>query len=234
MSNMDSAEVDKFQSFASNWWDADGPVRTLHDINPLRLQYIQENTPGGLRGKKVLDIGCGGGILSEAMARQGAEVLGIDMASDAIAVATQHAQQQALQVRYGVQAVEELAEQEAGQYDLVTCMEMLEHVPDPAAIVSACAKLVKPGGDVFLSTLNRNPKSYLYAIVGAEYLLGLLPRGTHDYEKFLRPSELLEMTRGAGLRMRDLRGMAYDPWRHQARLTGDVSVNYLCHCQKGT
>ena len=232
MSNMDSAELDKFGSFASTWWDADGPVKTLHEINPLRLQYVQENTPGGLRGKRVLDIGCGGGILSESIARQGAEVLGIDLAADAIEVARQHAEQQGVALRYRVVAAEDLAAEAAGQYDVVTCMEMLEHVPDPEPIIAACATLLKPGGDVFLSTINRNPKSYLYAIVGAEYLLGLLPRGTHDYEKFLRPSELLEMTRKAGLRMRDLRGMAYDPWRHQAQLSSDVSVNYLCHCQK--
>ncbi|MEY2340723.1 bifunctional 2-polyprenyl-6-hydroxyphenol methylase/3-demethylubiquinol 3-O-methyltransferase UbiG [Acidithiobacillus sp. IBUN Pt1247-S3] len=232
MSNLDQTEIDKFQSFANTWWDAQGPLHTLHEINPVRLQYIAEKVPEGLRGKRVLDVGCGAGILSESMARQGAKVLGIDLAAEAIQAGQQHAQEQCVDIQYQVIAVEDLATAEPESYDVVTCMEMLEHVPDPAAIIASCAKLVKPGGDVFLSTLNRNPKSYLYAIVGAEYLLGLLPRGTHDYEKFLRPSELLDMIRESGLRLRDLQGMHYDPWRRTARLAGDVSVNYLCHCQK--
>ncbi|MBU2753593.1 bifunctional 2-polyprenyl-6-hydroxyphenol methylase/3-demethylubiquinol 3-O-methyltransferase UbiG [Acidithiobacillus sp. CV18-2] len=232
MSNLDPAEIDKFQSFANTWWDPQGPLHTLHEINPLRLQYINEKVSGGLRGKRVLDVGCGAGILSESMAWQGAEVLGIDLAEDAIQAGKQHAVERGIEMQYRAVAVEDLAAAEPDSYDVVTCMEMLEHVPDPASIIASCAKLVKPGGSVFLSTLNRNPKSYLYAIVGAEYLLGLLPRGTHDYEKFLRPSELLDMIRASGLRLRDLQGMHYDPWRRVARLTGDVSVNYLCHCQK--
>ncbi|WP_308388502.1 bifunctional 2-polyprenyl-6-hydroxyphenol methylase/3-demethylubiquinol 3-O-methyltransferase UbiG [Acidithiobacillus sp. AMEEHan] len=232
MSNLDPAEIDKFQSLANTWWDSQGPLHTLHEINPVRLHYINEKVPGGLCGKRVLDVGCGAGILSESMARQGAQVLGIDLAEDALRAGKQHAAEQGVEIQYRSVAVEDLAAAEPESFDVVTCMEMLEHVPDPAAIIAACAKLVKAGGDAFFSTLNRNPKSYLYAIVGAEYLLGLLPRGTHDYEKFLRPSELLDMVRDGGLRLRDLQGMHYDPWRRTARLTGDVSVNYLCHCQK--
>ena len=233
-SNLDPGEIRKFQSLANDWWDIQGPLHTLHEINPVRLEYLQQSVAGGVRGKRILDVGCGAGILSEAMARQGAEVLGIDLAEDAIAAGRHHAQEESVTLQYRVIAVEELAAAEPASYDVVTCMEMLEHVPDPASIVSACGKLVKPGGDVFLSTLNRNPKSYLYAIVGAEYILGLLPRGTHDYEKFLRPSELLEMVRSAGLRIQDVRGLHYDPWRHNACLTDDVSVNYLCHCRRPT
>ena len=233
-SNLDPGEIQKFQSLANDWWDIQGPLHTLHEINPVRLEYLQRSVAGGVRGKRILDVGCGAGILSEAMARQGAEVLGIDLAEDAIAAGRHHAQEQSVTLQYRVIAVEELAAAEPASYDVVTCMEMLEHVPDPASVVSACGKLVKPGGDVFLSTLNRNPKSYLYAIVGAEYILGLLPRGTHDYEKFLRPSELLDMVRAAGLRMQDLRGLHYDPWHHNACLTDDVSVNYLCHCRRPT
>ncbi|MCE5393508.1 MAG: bifunctional 2-polyprenyl-6-hydroxyphenol methylase/3-demethylubiquinol 3-O-methyltransferase UbiG [Acidithiobacillus sp.] len=231
MSNMDPAEIQKFESFAEDWWDRKGPLATLHEINPVRLQYILERADG-LQGKRVLDVGCGAGILSEAMARANAQVTGIDLAADAIRAAKRHAQEQGVPVVYRVQAVEDLIADEAESFDVITCMEMLEHVPDPASIVAACAKLLRPGGQVFFATLNRNPKSYLLAILGAEYLLRLLPRGTHDYEKFIRPGELLEMARANHLRMMDLRGMHYDPWRHQARLVPDVSVNYLCHCQK--
>lgn len=229
--NVDSAEISKFDQLANAWWDPRGPFRTLHEINPLRLQFIAEGT-AGLEGKRVLDVGTGGGILAEAMARRGAIVTAIDLAGDGIAAARSHAEAMGLAIDYRQMAVEDLAAQTPAAYDVVTALEMLEHVPDPAAIVSACARLLRPGGDAFFATLNRNPKSYLFAIVGAEYLLGLLPRGTHDYQKFIRPSELLDMTRVAGLQTMALKGLHYDPIRHEARLVDDVSVNYLGHFRK--
>ncbi|MBU2759594.1 bifunctional 2-polyprenyl-6-hydroxyphenol methylase/3-demethylubiquinol 3-O-methyltransferase UbiG [Acidithiobacillus sulfurivorans] len=229
--NMDQAEVSKFDALASTWWDPAGPFRTLHEINPLRVDFIARGCQG-LRDKHILDVGTGGGLLAEAMARLGANVTGIDLAADGIAAAQAHAELGHLQIQYRRVAVEELAEEQPESYDVVTCMEMLEHVPDPAGIIAACAKLLKPGGNAFFATLNRNPKSYLLAIVGAEYVLGLLPRGTHDYQKFIRPSELIAMTRKAQLQSCTLKGMHYDPIRHLARLNDDVTVNYLLHTQK--
>ena len=229
--NMDQAEVNKFDVLADQWWNTDGPFRTLHEINPLRLDFIA-NGCGGLNGKKVLDVGTGGGLLAEAMARQGADVTGIDLAEDGLNAARHHADTSRLSIDYRQIAVEDLAAEKPEHYDVVTCMEMLEHVPDPAAVVAACARLLRPGGDAFFATLNRNPKSYLMAVIGAEYVLGLLPRGTHDYQKFIRPSELLGMARKAGLETLSLKGMHYDPIRHLARLTQDVTVNYLTHTRK--
>ncbi|MHB8115578.1 MAG: bifunctional 2-polyprenyl-6-hydroxyphenol methylase/3-demethylubiquinol 3-O-methyltransferase UbiG [Acidithiobacillus ferrivorans] len=229
--NMDQVEVHKFDALADQWWDTDGPFRTLHEINPLRLDFIA-NGCAGLNGKRVLDVGTGGGILAEAMARQGAEVTGIDLAGDGLNAARKHADASHLRIDYRQIAVEDLAVEKAAYYDVVTCMEMLEHVPDPAAVVNACVSLLRPGGDAFFATLNRNPKSYLLAVVGAEYVLGLLPRGTHDYQKFIRPSELLAMTRQSHLHTMALKGMYFDPIRHRGRLTDDVSVNYLSHARK--
>jgi len=231
--NMDQAEVNKFDALADQWWDTDGPFRTLHEINPLRLDFIAKGC-GGLNSKKVLDVGTGGGLLAEAMARQGADVTGIDLAEDGLNAARRHADTSRLSIDYRQIAVEDLAAEKPGYYDVVTCMEMLEHVPDPAAVVAACARLLRPGGDAFFATLNRNPKSYLMAVIGAEYVLGLLPRGTHDYQKFIRPSELLSMARKAGLETLSLKGMRFDLIRHRGWLTDDVSVNYLSHARKAT
>ncbi len=231
--NMDQAEVNKFDALADQWWDTDGPFRTLHEINPLRLDFIAKGC-GGLNGKKVLDVGTGGGLLAEAMARQGAEVTGIDLAEDGLNAARAHADASYLRIDYRRIAVEDLAAEKPGHYDVVTCMEMLEHVPDPAAVVAACARLLRPGGDAFFATLNRNPKSYLLAIIGAEYVMGLLPRGTHDYQKFIRPSELLAMTRQSHLQTMTIKGMHFDLIRHRGWLTDDVSVNYLSHARKAT
>ncbi len=229
--NVDQEEIRKFQSVAGSWWDPEGPLKTLHEINPVRLQCILDGTRG-LQDLEILDVGTGAGILAESMARAGGHVLGIDLAEEAIGEARRHARETGVQAGYRVVDVESLAAECPGSFDVVTCMEMLEHVPDPASVVQSCARLLKPGGYAFFATLNRNPKSYLMAIIGAEYVLSLLPRGTHDYEKFIRPSELLEMTRESGLHMLDLKGMTYDPWKRRARITQDVSVNYLCRCQK--
>ncbi|MDM7464204.1 MAG: bifunctional 2-polyprenyl-6-hydroxyphenol methylase/3-demethylubiquinol 3-O-methyltransferase UbiG [Tepidimonas taiwanensis] len=225
--NVDAAELAKFSELAHRWWDPDSEFRPLHQINPLRLGWI-ESVAGPLRGRAVLDVGCGGGILAEAMARQGAQVLGIDMADKPLKVAQLHALEHGVaDVRYRLVSAEQLAAEQPGQYDVVTCMEMLEHVPDPASVVAACATLVKPGGWVFFSTLNRNPKSFLFAIVGAEYVLRLLPRGTHEYGKFIRPSELAAFCRRAGLEVRATRGLTYNPLTRRYALTDDTSVNYL-------
>ncbi|MEW6695477.1 MAG: bifunctional 2-polyprenyl-6-hydroxyphenol methylase/3-demethylubiquinol 3-O-methyltransferase UbiG [Pseudomonadota bacterium] len=225
--NVDAAELAKFSELAHRWWDPESEFRPLHQINPLRLGWI-ESVAGPLRGRAVLDVGCGGGILAEAMARQGAQVLGIDMADKPLKVAQLHALEHGVAgVRYRLVSAEQLAAEQPGQYDVVTCMEMLEHVPDPASVVAACATLVKPGGWVFFSTLNRNPKSFLFAIVGAEYVLRLLPRGTHEYGKFIRPSELAAFCRRAGLEVRTTRGLTYHPLTRRYALTDDTSVNYL-------
>jgi len=230
--NVDQAEVRKFEELANRWWDPNSEFKPLHDINPLRLGYIEEHA-GGLAGKRVLDVGCGGGILSEAMAERGAEVTGIDMGEAPLEVARLHLLESNLEVDYRRIPVEELAAEQPGSFDLVTCMEMLEHVPDPASVVRACHDLVKPGGTVCFSTINRNPKSYLFAIVGAEYLLRLLPRGTHDYARFIRPSELARWARDAGLAVEDLRGMTYNPFSGVYRLDArDVDVNYLMACRR--
>ena len=224
--NVNPAEVAKFDGAASRWWDAEGEFRPLHEINPLRLDYI-EHQVGGLQGKRVLDIGCGGGLLSEGMALRGADVLGIDMAPAALEVASLHALETGVELEYRQQTAEQLADELPGGFDAVTCMEMLEHVPDPASVIEACARLVKPGGQVLLATLNRTVKSYLLAIVGAEYLLRMLPKGTHDYAHFVRPSELDSWARAAGLQLVDVTGMSYNPLTRRYSQSRDVDVNYL-------
>lgn len=229
--NADDAELEKFSALAHRWWDAEGEFGPLHQINPLRLGWIQRHCP--LAGMRVLDVGCGGGILADAMARQGAEVLGIDLAEKSLQVARLHAlEAQTPRIRYRAIAAEALAAEAPATFDVVTCMEMLEHVPDPASVVRACATLVKPGGWVFFSTLSRNPKSYLMAIVGAEYLLRLVPRGTHDYQRFIRPSELARFCRDAGLIPRHGTGLRYNPVTRRYRLAPDTDVNYLLATQR--
>jgi len=225
--NVDAAEIRKFEALAERWWDPTSEFKPLHDINPLRLNYVDQKI--GLRGKKVLDVGCGGGLMSEAMAHLGADVTAIDMGIAPLAVARLHAEKSGAKVTYQQSTAEELAEQEAGQYDVVTCLEMLEHVPDPSAVVKACRTLVKPGGHVFFSTINRTPKAFLFAIVGAEYLLRLLPRGTHDYAKLIRPSELENWSRSAGLNVHELIGMHYNPILKYYWLAPGTQVNYLMH-----
>ena len=224
--NVDQAEIDKFSALAHRWWDPEGEFRPLHEINPLRLDWIAGHA--ALEGASVLDVGCGGGILTEAMARRGAKVTGIDMSDKALRVAELHLQESGLDVRYQKAEVEQLA----GEFDVVTCMELLEHVPEPAGMVAACARLVRPGGRVFFSTINRNPKSYLFAVVGAEYVLGLLPKGTHDYQRFIKPSELSRWTRDAGLRSVEMIGMTYNPITRRYRLGSDCDVNYLLCCAR--
>jgi 2-polyprenyl-6-hydroxyphenyl methylase/3-demethylubiquinone-9 3-methyltransferase len=227
--NVDPAELDKFGALAHRWWDPHGAFRPLHDINPLRLAHI-ERLAGGLAGKRVVDVGCGGGILAEAMAARGAQVTGIDLSEKPLKVAMIHAQEVASAVDYRLVSAEALADEEPGRFDVVTCMEMLEHVPEPPSTVRACAKLVKPGGHVFFSTINRNPKSFLFAIVGAEYVLNILPRGTHEYARFIRPSELTRACRDAGLAVNDLTGMTYNPLTKVYALGRDVGVNYMVGC----
>jgi 2-polyprenyl-6-hydroxyphenyl methylase/3-demethylubiquinone-9 3-methyltransferase len=228
--NFDPAELAKFDGAAPRWWDPDGEFRPLHDLNPARLDYIDARA--GIAGKRVLDVGCGGGLLSEGMARRGAQVTGIDLAPGAIEVARLHALEAGITVDYRLIPVETLAASEAGAYDLVTCLEMLEHVPDPAAILAGIARLVRPGGDVVCSTINRNPKSFALAIVGAEYLFGLLPKGTHQYARLIRPSELARWAREASLETVDLAGLEYNPATRKARVCADTSVNYLAHFRR--
>lgn len=229
--NVDFSEVAKFEALATRWWDRESEFKPLHDINPLRPNFIDERA--GLAGKKVLDVGCGGGILSESMALRGADVSGIDMGEAPLSVAKLHQLESGLEINYRRITAEELAEQEAGQYDVVTCLEMLEHVPEPGDVIEACARLVKPGGQVFFSTINRNPKAYLFAIVGAEYVLKMLPKGTHDFSKFIRPSELGNWCRQASLELGDITGMTYNPLTKQYKLDpNDVQVNYLLQCRK--
>ena len=229
--NADPAELAKFSELAHRWWDPESEFRPLHQINPLRLDWIQSHLP--LAGKRVLDVGCGGGILSDSMARKGAEVLGIDLATKALRVAQLHAlEANTPNVAYREVSAEALAAEQPGSFDAVTCMEMLEHVPDPGSVVRACSQLVKPGGWVFFSTINRNPKSFLFAIVGAEYLLNLLPRGTHEYLKFIRPSELAAYARVAGLALVHTRGMEYNPITRRYWLSGDTGVNYMFATQR--
>jgi 2-polyprenyl-6-hydroxyphenyl methylase/3-demethylubiquinone-9 3-methyltransferase len=228
--NADPLELQKFSDLAHRWWDAGSEFRPLHEINPLRLEWINARAP--LIGKRVVDIGCGGGILAESMARKGADVTGIDLSDKALKVADLHSLESGIQVRYEKIAAEDLAERETASYDVVTCMEMLEHVPDPASIVRACAALTKPGGQVFFSTLNRNPKAYLFAILGAEYLLRMLPRGTHDYAKFITPAELSRFVREAGLELDALKGLSYNPLTKIYSLNQDTSVNYMIACRK--
>jgi 2-polyprenyl-6-hydroxyphenyl methylase/3-demethylubiquinone-9 3-methyltransferase len=230
VSNVDPLEIEKFSALAHRWWDPEGEFRPLHDINPLRLEWIAAHAP--LEGAAVLDVGCGGGILAEAMARRGARVTGIDLSENALRVAELHLSESKLPVNYERCAPEDYAQARAGAFDVVTCMELLEHVPEPAGMVAACARLVRPGGQVFFSTINRNPKSYLLAVVGAEYVLGLLPKGTHDYQRFIKPSELSRWSRAADLRVDELVGMTYNPITRRYRLGSDCDVNYLQRCTR--
>jgi len=230
MSNADPVEIEKFSQLAHKWWDPNSEFKPLHEINPLRLGYIDRIA--AISGKTVLDVGCGGGILTESMDGLGAKVTGIDLADKSLQVAKLHLLESGRQVEYRKIAVEVLAAEQPASFDIVTCMEMLEHVPDPAAVVAACARLVKPDGHVFFSTLNRNPKSYLFAIIGAEYVLNLLPRGTHDFAKFIKPSELAQWCRNTGLNVSDVTGMSYNPLDKNYSLGRDTSVNYIVACRK--
>ena len=228
--NFDQAELNKFSDLAHKWWDKTSEFKPLHDINPLRLNYIDKAI--SLNGKTVLDVGCGGGILSESMADKGAKVTGIDLGEKALKVAQLHSLESGVGVDYKLVSVEELAEKSPASFDVVTCLEMLEHVPDPASVVAACAKLVKPSGHVFFSTINRNPKAYLFAVIGAEYVLNMLPRGTHDYAKFIKPSELASFVRNANLSLQHQIGMSYNPITKYYWLDSNVSVNYMMHTVK--
>lgn len=229
--NVDLGEIAKFEALASRWWDPESEFKPLHDINPLRANWIDKHA--AVAGKRIADIGCGGGLLSEALAQRGAKVTGIDMGEAPLTVARLHQLESGLTIDYRKMTAEHLAEEAPNSFDVVTCLEMLEHVPDPAAVIQACATLVKPGGQVFFSTLNRNPKSYLFAIIGAEYVMRMLPRGTHEYSKFIKPSELGQWVRAAGLDLAELMGMTYNPLTKHYKLTPhDVQVNYLVRCTK--
>lgn len=228
--NVDEAEIRKFEGMAEGWWDPEGDFAPLHRMNPLRLGYIDRQAP--VAGRRILDIGCGGGILSEALAKAGATVTGIDLASGPLAVARAHADEAGLDIEYLETTAEALAGDRAGTYDIVTCLEMIEHVPDPGVVIRACSRLVRPGGDVFVSTINRNAKAFMLAIVAAEYLLRMLPRGTHEYDKLIRPSELEAWGRAAQLTLIDLSGVRYNPVTRQFSLTADVDVNYIAHLRK--
>jgi 2-polyprenyl-6-hydroxyphenyl methylase/3-demethylubiquinone-9 3-methyltransferase len=228
--NVDPAELEKFATLAHRWWDQNSEFKPLHEINPLRLDFIDQRAQ--LRDKRVLDVGCGGGILAESMVQRGAEVTGIDLGEKALKVARLHSLESGVKVNYRLVAVEALAAEEPESFDVVTCMEMLEHVPDPVAAISACSRLVKPGGHVFFSTINRNPKAYLFAVIGAEYVLNMLPKGTHEYEKFIKPSELSAYVRRSGLTVAGLKGMSHNPLSKRYWLNDDVSVNYLLHATK--
>lgn len=229
--NIDRSEIAKFEALASRWWDKESEFKPLHDINPLRANWIDERSP--VAEKKVLDVGCGGGILSESMAQRGAHVTGIDMGEAPLAVAQLHSLESGVEVSYQQSTAEDMAAQHAEEYDIVTCLEMLEHVPDPSSVIKACTDLVKPGGHVYFSTINRNPKAYIFAVLGAEYLLKLLPKGTHDYSKFIRPSELCNWVREAGLELQTMTGMTYNPFTKHYRLNdNDVDVNYMIYARK--
>ena len=227
MTNADPAEIQKFSDLAHRWWDPESEFKPLHDINPLRIDYIAERI--SLSGAKTIDVGCGGGLITEALAERGASVTGIDLSEQALSVAKLHLKESGRNVEYRLVSAENIAQEMPGAFDLVTCLEMLEHVPDPAQTIAACAALVKPGGDVFFSTIHRNIKAYLMAVIGAEYLLKMLPKGTHDYAKFIKPSELSRWCRQAGLEVRDIRGMVYHPLTRTYSLGRDTSVNYLVH-----
>ena len=228
--NVDQSEIDKFSALAHRWWDPTSEFKPLHAINPLRLDWIKKHV--SLSGKKALDVGCGGGILAEALANSGAQTKGVDLSEKALKVAELHSLESGVQVNYEYISAEALATRETGTYDVVTCMEMLEHVPDPQAVIRACSSLAKPGAKVFFSTLNRNPKSYLFAIIGAEYVLRLLPKGTHDYKKFIKPSELGQFVREAGLEFNEIIGLSYNPLNQTYSLGNDTDVNYLIACTK--
>lgn len=230
MTNVDAREVDRFGDLAARWWDADGDLKTLHDINPARTEFVAARWP--LAGARVLDVGCGGGLLSESLAARGAVVTGIDASERAVEIAKLHLYESGLKIDYRCETAEAHAEAHAGQYDLVTCMELLEHVPDPASVVAACAALLRPGGAVCFSTLNRTPASFALAIVGAEYVLDLVPRGTHEWSRFIRPSELDAMVRDAGLRTIELAGLHYEPFSRTARVGRGISVNYMAWCSR--
>jgi len=229
--NIDRSEIAKFEALASRWWDKESEFKPLHDINPLRANWIDERSP--VAGKKLLDVGCGGGILAESMAQRGADVTGIDMGEAPLTVAQLHSLETGITIDYQQSTAEAMASQHPEQYDIVTCLEMLEHVPDPSSVIQACTNLVKPGGHIYFSTINRNPKAYLFAVLGAEYLLRLLPKGTHDYSKFIRPSELCNWVRDAGLELQTMTGMTYNPFTKNYRLNDkDVDVNYMVYAQK--
>ena len=228
--NVDADEIEKFERLASRWWDPNSEFKPLHDINPLRLDYIDRLAP--LKDRRIIDIGCGGGLLTEGMASRGAHVIGIDMGKAPLTIARLHQHESGLDIDYRQTTAEQMAAEQGGSFDSVTCLEMLEHVPDPAGVIAACAQLIKDDGFVFLSTINRNPKAYLFAVVGAEYLLRLLPKGTHDYTKFIRPSEMERWARAAGLQLVDLSGMSYNPLTQEYKLGSDVSVNYLACFRK--
>ena len=228
--NVSRAEIHKFAALANRWWDENGPQKPLHHLNPARLNYVAKQLP--LNGKKILDVGCGGGLLSEALAREGADVVALDLAEELIEIAKLHLYESNVKVDYRLQSVESLAEEMAGQFDAITCMEMLEHVPDPSSILRACEKLLKPGGKCFISTLNRTPAAFAIAIVGAEYLANLLPKGTHDYQKFIKPSELAAWCRAEGLNVVDISGLAYNPLSRKAWVSDRTDINYLMTVQK--
>lgn len=228
--NVDAAELARFAALASRWWDPQGEMRPLHDLNPVRLEYVERAGP--LAGRDVVDVGCGGGLLAEAMARAGARVVGLDLADEVLRVARLHALESRVELDYRLEGVEQHAATHGGRYDVVTCMEMLEHVPDPSSVVRACATLVRPGGQVFFSTINRNLKAFLFAIVGAEHVLRLLPKGTHEYAKLIRPSELAQWCRDADLDLTEIKGMQYNPVTGRYWLSGDTGVNYLVACTK--
>jgi len=228
--NVDPNEVAKFEALASSWWDTEGESKPLHEINPLRLNFIESKCQ--LKNKNIIDVGCGGGILSESLKKNGGQVTGIDMGEMPLNIAKLHALEAELTIDYQQITAEQKAEQDAAQFDVVTCMEMLEHVPDPVSVIKACSQLVKPGGDVFFSTLNRHPKAYLFAVVGAEYIMNMLPKGTHDYKRFIRPSEMASWCRQAGLEVSDITGLSYNPLTKTYALGDDVKVNYLIHCRR--
>ena len=229
-SNFDPQELARFESLADHWWNPEGPLKTLHRINPLRLDYIDQRTP--LNDSTILDVGCGGGLLSEAMARRGARVLGIDLAAASLEVATAHARENGVEVEYRCVDAEQLADEQSGGFDIVTCLELLEHVPEPERVVAACARAARPGGTVFFSTINRNVKSFLMAIVGAEHVLGMVPRGTHEYEKLIRPSELAVWCRSAGLDLLEITGLHFNPLTQGYSLGGNVDVNYFIQTRR--